>query len=70
MEKGTKLQQILEEKKMSQADLIKLIKDNTGIEFDKGNMSRIVNGVKTNFTIETARIISEALKVTFDDIID
>ena len=55
---------------MSQADLIKIIKDKTGMEFDKGNLSRIVNGVKTNFTIETARIISDALDVTIDDIID
>ena len=55
---------------MSQADLIKIIKDNTKMEFDKGNLSRIVNGVKTNYTIETAKIISDALGVTIDDIID
>jgi DNA-binding Xre family transcriptional regulator len=70
MENSTKLQEILSQKEMSQADLIKIIKDKTGMEFDKGNLSRIVNGVKTNFTIETARIISDALDVTIDDIID
>ena len=70
MDKSRKLQKILEEKGMSQADLIKIIKDNTKMEFDKGNLSRIVNGVKTNYTIETAKIISDALGVTIDDIID
>ena len=70
MDKSRNLQKILEEKGMSQADLIKIIKDNTKMEFDKGNLSRIVNGVKTNYTIETAKIISDALGVTIDDIID
>ena len=69
-EERTKLQQILEKKEMTQSDLIRIIKENTGIEFDKGNLSRIVNGHKTNFTIETGRMIAEALEVTFDEILD
>jgi len=66
----TKLRDVLKAKGISQADLIKIIKEKNGIEFDKGNMSRIINGVKTNFTIETAKIISKALGVKIDEIID
>ena len=70
MEKMTKLQAILEQRNMTQSELIRVIKEKTGIEFDKGNLSRIINGVKTNFTIETGKIISDTLDVTIDEIID
>lgn len=66
----TKLQAILEQRNMTQSELIRVIKEKTGIEFDKGNLSRIINGVKTNFTIETGKIISDTLDVTIDEIID
>ena len=66
----TKLQQIIENRQITQSDFIRIIKEKTGIDFDKGNLSRIVNGHKTNFTIETARILSDSLGVTLDEIID
>jgi DNA-binding Xre family transcriptional regulator len=66
----TKLQQLLIEKKMLQSDLIRTIKEKHNIDFDKANLSRIVCGVKTNYTLETARVIATSLDVTVDEIIE
>jgi hypothetical protein len=55
---------------MLQSDLIRTIKEKHNIDFDKANLSRIVCGVKTNYTLETARVIATSLDVTVDEIIE
>ena len=65
----TKLQKLLIQKNMLQSDLIRAIKEKHNIDFDKANLSRIVCGIKTNYTLETARIIASSLDVTIDEII-
>lgn len=65
----TKLQKLLIDRGMLQSDLIRLIKEKHNIDFDKANLSRIVNGNKKNITIDTAKVIATSLDVTIDEII-
>jgi transcriptional regulator with XRE-family HTH domain len=77
----TKLQQILLDRGMTQADLMRAITEKTGFQVGRDRISRIVNGNLTNYTIETAVMIAESLtampnvrgrckKVRVDDIIE
>ena len=48
---------------------MKLIKSN-GSEIGKDRINRIVNGKLTNFHTNTAKILSNALGVKIDDIVE
>jgi DNA-binding Xre family transcriptional regulator len=65
----TKIQKILIERGLTQTDLYELIKSN-GNEIGKDRINRIVNGKLTNFHTNTAKILSNALGVKIDDIVE
>ncbi len=64
----TKLARILRERNMSQGDLVRLIQEKTGFRIGRDRISKICTGRLTNYTLETAQMIAEALGVTIDDI--
>ena len=57
------------ERGLTQTDLYELIKSN-GSEIGKDRINRIVNGKLTNFHTNTAKILSNALGVKIDDIVE
>lgn len=65
----TKIQKILIERGLTQTDLYEIIRTN-GNEIGKDRINRIVNGKLTNFHTNTAKILSNALGVTLDEVID
>jgi DNA-binding Xre family transcriptional regulator len=65
----TKIEKILRERNMSQGDLVRLIKAKSGFKIGRDRISKICTGRLTNYTVETARMISEALQVPMDDIV-
>jgi DNA-binding Xre family transcriptional regulator len=69
--KVTKLYQILAKRGMSQKDLYELIiKENNGNKVSMYILNEMVNGKRTNYHINTAILISNALDVSIDDIVD
>ena len=66
----TKLAKILIDRKMSQRDLQRAIKDKSGEFIGDDRISRMVNGVLTNLQVNTARIIANTLDVSIDDIVE
>lgn len=68
--KETKLEKILRERGLSQGDLMRLIKAKSGFKIGRDRISKICTGRLQNYTVETARLISEALGVTMDEIVD
>jgi DNA-binding Xre family transcriptional regulator len=69
--KVTKLYQILATRRMSQKDLYDLIiSENDGNKVSMYILNEIVNGKRTNYHINTAILISNALDVPIDDIVD
>jgi DNA-binding Xre family transcriptional regulator len=66
----TKLEQILTEREMSQGDLVRLIRDRSGFKVGRDRISKICTGRLTNYTMETAVMIAEALGVTIDDLVE
>ena len=69
--KVTKLYQILAERGMSQKDLYELIiQENDGQKVSMYILNEMINGKRTNFHINTAILISNALDVLIDDIVD
>lgn len=66
----TKIEKILTERNLSQGDLVRLIKAKSGFKIGRDRISKICTGKLKNYTIETAKMISEALEVTMDDIVD
>lgn len=67
----TKLYQILATRRMSQKDLYNLIiSENDGNKVSMYILNEIVNGKRTNYHINTAILISNALDVPIDDIVD
>jgi DNA-binding Xre family transcriptional regulator len=66
----TKLEQILSERNLSQGDLIRMIKKRSGFKIGRDRVSKIYTGRLTNYTMVTAVIISEALGVTIDEIVE
>jgi len=69
-QKITKLQKILLDRGMTQADLIRAITEKSGFQVGRDRISRIVNGNLKNYTVETAVMIAESLKVGVDDIVE
>lgn len=69
--KVTKLYQILAERGMSQKELYDLIiSENDGNKVSMYILNEIINGKRTNYHINTAILISNALDVPIDDIVD
>ena len=66
----TKLSIILRERGLTQTDLFNIIKDSGFKTIGRDRISKMVNGKLTNFNIETAKIISNVLGVTIDEIVD
>ena len=70
METETKIERILRERNMSQGDLVRLIKAKSGFKIGRDRISKICTGRLTNYTVETAKMISEALEVSMDEIVE
>lgn len=66
----TKIEKILRERNLSQGDLVRLIKQKSGFKIGRDRISKICTGRLTNYTVETARMISEALEVPMDEIVE
>lgn len=68
--KKTKLGELLEKEGITQTDLHYLILHKSKKSIGMDRISRMVNGVKNNYTIDTAKAIARALDVSINDIID
>jgi transcriptional regulator with XRE-family HTH domain len=66
----TKLELLLQERGMSQGDLMRLIKDKSGFKIGRDRISKICTGRLKNYTLETAVMISEALEIPVDEIVE
>jgi transcriptional regulator with XRE-family HTH domain len=66
----SKIEDILLERNMTQGDLIRLIQDNTGHKIGRDRISMICTGRVKNYTIKTAKMISDALKVSIDSFVE
>lgn len=69
--KVTKLYNILAERGLSQKELYELIiKENDGNKVSMYILNEMINGKRKNYHINTAILISNALDVPIDDIVD
>jgi len=66
----TKLAKILIDKKMTQRDLQRAIKQKHGITLGDDRISKMVTGRLTNYHIQTAKVIADTLEVTIDNIVE
>lgn len=66
----TKLEAILREKKITQGDLRRMIRDKSGFLIGRDRISKICTGRMKKYNIETAVMIAEALEVNVQDIIE
>jgi transcriptional regulator with XRE-family HTH domain len=67
----TKLYLILKERGITQKKLHELIKEeNDGVGVSLYIINEIITGKRKNYNINTAILISNALKVSLDDIVD
>lgn len=66
----TKLELILQERGLSQGDLMRLIIDKSGFKIGRDRISKICTGRLKNYTLETAVMISEALDIPVDEIVE
>lgn len=67
---ATKIEQILIDRGMSQGDLVRLIKAKSGFKIGRDRISKICTGRLKNYSVETAKMIAEALEVSMDDIVE
>ena len=66
----TKLAKLLEDRGWTQRDLQREILDRYNFKLGDDRISRMVNGKLTNYHLNTAKMVADALQVTIDDIID
>jgi hypothetical protein len=66
----TKIEKILKQRGMTQADLMRSMTEKTGFMMGRDRISKIVKGKLTNYTLETASMIAETLGVTIDEIVE
>lgn len=66
----TKLEKILQERGLSQGDLMRMIRDKSGFKIGRDRISKICTGRLKNYTLETAVMISEALDIPVDEIVE
>jgi transcriptional regulator with XRE-family HTH domain len=67
---NTRIQKILNDKGLTQGDLINNIEQKYGVKFTRSYVSKICSGLIANYTIRTALILSETLGVKVHDIVD
>jgi transcriptional regulator with XRE-family HTH domain len=66
----TKIEQILQQRGLSQGDLMRLIRSKSGFKIGRDRISKICTGRLTNYTVETAVMIAEALEVPVGEILE
>ncbi len=66
----TKLERILRDRGLTQGDLQRLIKAKSGFKIGRDRISKICTGRLTNYTVETAKMISEALEIPMDSFVE
>jgi hypothetical protein len=66
----TKLQKILLDRNLLQGDLIRMVQESSGFKIGRDRISKICSGSLQKYNLETAVMISEALKVKIDDIVE
>jgi transcriptional regulator with XRE-family HTH domain len=66
----TKLELLLQQRGMSQGDLMRLIREKSGFKIGRDRISKICTGRLKNYTLETAVMISEALEIPVDEIVE
>jgi plasmid maintenance system antidote protein VapI len=66
----TKLEKILRDRGLTQGDLQRMIKAKSGFKIGRDRISKICTGRLTNYTIETAKMISEALEISMDSFVE
>ena len=66
----TKLETILQQRGLSQGDLMRMIRDKSGFKIGRDRISKICTGKLKNYTLETAVMISEALQIPVDEIVE
>ena len=66
----TKLQRILRSRGLTQTDLFYIITDSEFKNIGQDRINKLVLGKQKNYTIETAKTISEVLGVKLDDIVE
>ena len=66
----TKIHALLVQREMSQEELRRIIKEQSGENIGSDRISRIVNGQLTNYFTHTARLIANALCVSIEDILE
>jgi DNA-binding Xre family transcriptional regulator len=66
----TKIEQILQQRGLSQGDLMRLIRNKSGFKIGRDRISKICTGRLTNYTVETAVMIAEALEVPVGEILE
>ena len=66
----SKLEKILLERKISQIELVRIIQEKSGFKIGKDRISKICTGKLKNYTVETAKMISEALDVPMDEFVE
>ena len=69
MRKQTKLQKILEEKKMTQRDFKRLLEEHE-VFYDDSRISRMCTGLVTNYSVRTARTLSKVLNTSLENIVE
>lgn len=67
---ATKIEQILIDRGLTQGDLVRLIKAKSGFKIGRDRISKICTGRVKNYSVETAKMIAEALEVSMDDIVE
>ena len=67
---ATKLEKILRDRGLTQGDLMRLIKLKSGFKIGRDRISKICTGRLKNYTVETAKMIAEALDVSMDEIVE
>lgn len=68
--KITKLQRILRSRGLTQTDLFYIINDSAHKNIGQDRINKLVLGKQKNYTIETAKTISNVLGVKLDDIVE
>jgi DNA-binding Xre family transcriptional regulator len=68
--KRTKLEKILIKRNLSQGDLRRMVQQKSGFLLGRDRVSKICTGKTLTYNLETAVMISEALGVKIDSIIE
>jgi len=66
----TKIEKLLLDRNLSQGDLMRMVKAKSGFKIGRDRISKICTGRLSNYTVETAKMLSEALEVTMDEIVE